>query len=291
MTLHQERAAAVRRLIDEARTIEKSGVTYANLDKIGGLLSSLAEPRRALSAGRISAGRRRRHLSPERGSRPSLRALCLGRRPRQESAAAQSHDLGDHRRRPRRRAQRRLRAPRQWRARKRRAAARGAVEGKDAEARRRDHLPARRLPSHRDAGRLGQRAPSSFLWPQPRASARPPDRRHEDQHCQALHGEGEDPDAAAHGAAGEGDAEDRRDLRVLRRARGRRVLDPGPSAVRDAASPLPPRAARARAPARSEHAHRADGRWRGRPDGPRQSRRRDAQPPRLHQPRGRWPVA
>jgi rhodanese-related sulfurtransferase/predicted metal-dependent enzyme (double-stranded beta helix superfamily) len=42
MTLHQERAAAVRRLIDEARTIEKSGVTYANLDKIGGLLSSLA---------------------------------------------------------------------------------------------------------------------------------------------------------------------------------------------------------------------------------------------------------
>ncbi|MCC8429486.1 hypothetical protein LJ725_10945 [Reyranella aquatilis] len=42
MNLHQERAAAVRRLIDEARTIEKSGVTYANLEKIGGLLSSLA---------------------------------------------------------------------------------------------------------------------------------------------------------------------------------------------------------------------------------------------------------
>jgi len=42
MNLHQERAAAVRRLIDEARTIEKSGVTAANLDKIGGLLSSLA---------------------------------------------------------------------------------------------------------------------------------------------------------------------------------------------------------------------------------------------------------
>lgn len=42
MNLHKERAAAVRRLIDEARTIEKSGVTYANLDKIGGLLSSLA---------------------------------------------------------------------------------------------------------------------------------------------------------------------------------------------------------------------------------------------------------
>ena len=42
MNLHQERAAAVRRLIDEARTIEKDGVTRANLDKIGGLLSSLA---------------------------------------------------------------------------------------------------------------------------------------------------------------------------------------------------------------------------------------------------------
>lgn len=42
MNLHQERAAAVRRLIDEARTIEKGGVTYANLEKIGGLLSALA---------------------------------------------------------------------------------------------------------------------------------------------------------------------------------------------------------------------------------------------------------
>lgn len=42
MTLHQERAAAVRRLIDEARIIEKAGVTRASLDKIGGLLSSLA---------------------------------------------------------------------------------------------------------------------------------------------------------------------------------------------------------------------------------------------------------
>ena len=42
MTLHQERAAAVRRLIDESRTIEKTGVTRANLEKIGGLLASLA---------------------------------------------------------------------------------------------------------------------------------------------------------------------------------------------------------------------------------------------------------
>lgn len=42
MNLHQERAAAVRHLVDEARAIEKDGVTYASLEKIGGLLSSLA---------------------------------------------------------------------------------------------------------------------------------------------------------------------------------------------------------------------------------------------------------
>ena len=42
MTLHQERAAAVRRLVDESRAIEKTGVTRANLEKIGGLLASLA---------------------------------------------------------------------------------------------------------------------------------------------------------------------------------------------------------------------------------------------------------
>lgn len=42
MNLHQERAAAVRRLVDEARQIEKGGVTATALDRIGGLLSSLA---------------------------------------------------------------------------------------------------------------------------------------------------------------------------------------------------------------------------------------------------------
>src|SRR4051812_32533070 len=42
MTLHQERAAAVRRLIDESRAIEKAGVTRASLEKIGGLLAALA---------------------------------------------------------------------------------------------------------------------------------------------------------------------------------------------------------------------------------------------------------
>src|SRR5712675_2741183 len=42
MNQHQERTAAVRRLIDESRAIEKAGVTRANLEKIGGLLSSLA---------------------------------------------------------------------------------------------------------------------------------------------------------------------------------------------------------------------------------------------------------
>ena len=42
MNQHQERAAAVRRLVDEAREIEKAGVTHGALEKIGGLLSSLA---------------------------------------------------------------------------------------------------------------------------------------------------------------------------------------------------------------------------------------------------------
>ena len=49
MTMHQERAAAVRQLVDQARAIEKSGVTAANLEKIGGLLASLATPRRSVS--------------------------------------------------------------------------------------------------------------------------------------------------------------------------------------------------------------------------------------------------
>ncbi|WP_421994229.1 rhodanese-like domain-containing protein [Reyranella sp.] len=42
MSLHQERAASVRRLVEESRAIEKTGVTRANLEKIGGLLASLA---------------------------------------------------------------------------------------------------------------------------------------------------------------------------------------------------------------------------------------------------------
>src|SRR5258707_4449638 len=42
MTQHQERTAAIRHLIDEARRIEQNGVNYATLEKIGGLLASLA---------------------------------------------------------------------------------------------------------------------------------------------------------------------------------------------------------------------------------------------------------
>jgi rhodanese-related sulfurtransferase/predicted metal-dependent enzyme (double-stranded beta helix superfamily) len=42
MNLHQERAAAVQHLVDEARRIEQNGVNTATLEKIGGLLSSLA---------------------------------------------------------------------------------------------------------------------------------------------------------------------------------------------------------------------------------------------------------
>jgi len=42
MSLHQERAAAVRQLVDQARGLEKNGVTRATLDQIGALLASLA---------------------------------------------------------------------------------------------------------------------------------------------------------------------------------------------------------------------------------------------------------
>jgi rhodanese-related sulfurtransferase/predicted metal-dependent enzyme (double-stranded beta helix superfamily) len=45
MTLHQNRTAAVRQLVDQAREIEKTGVTYATLDRIGGLLAELARRR------------------------------------------------------------------------------------------------------------------------------------------------------------------------------------------------------------------------------------------------------
>ncbi len=42
MTLHQERSRAVRQLVDQARELEKQGMTYRTLDKIGGLLAGLA---------------------------------------------------------------------------------------------------------------------------------------------------------------------------------------------------------------------------------------------------------
>src|SRR3977135_2969043 len=44
MTQHQERTAAIRHLIDEARRIEQNGVNYATLEKIGGLLASPPPP-------------------------------------------------------------------------------------------------------------------------------------------------------------------------------------------------------------------------------------------------------
>jgi rhodanese-related sulfurtransferase/predicted metal-dependent enzyme (double-stranded beta helix superfamily) len=42
MNLHQERTEAVRHLVDEARRIEQNGVNHTTLEKIGGLLASLA---------------------------------------------------------------------------------------------------------------------------------------------------------------------------------------------------------------------------------------------------------
>lgn len=42
MKMHQERAQAVKHLVDQAREIEKTGVTYTNLGRIGDLLAALA---------------------------------------------------------------------------------------------------------------------------------------------------------------------------------------------------------------------------------------------------------
>jgi rhodanese-related sulfurtransferase/predicted metal-dependent enzyme (double-stranded beta helix superfamily) len=42
MNLHQERTEAVRHLVDEARRIKQNGVNHTTLEKIGGLLASLA---------------------------------------------------------------------------------------------------------------------------------------------------------------------------------------------------------------------------------------------------------
>src|SRR5580692_3500059 len=42
MNQHQERSAAIRHLVDEARRIEQNGVNYTTLEKIAGLLASLA---------------------------------------------------------------------------------------------------------------------------------------------------------------------------------------------------------------------------------------------------------
>jgi rhodanese-related sulfurtransferase/predicted metal-dependent enzyme (double-stranded beta helix superfamily) len=43
MTMHEERAHAVRQLVDQARGIEKTGVSPATLERIGGLLARLAQ--------------------------------------------------------------------------------------------------------------------------------------------------------------------------------------------------------------------------------------------------------
>ena len=40
MNQHQERTAAVRHLVDEARRIEQNGVNYTTLEKIGSLIDA-----------------------------------------------------------------------------------------------------------------------------------------------------------------------------------------------------------------------------------------------------------
>src|SRR5258705_8620022 len=42
MNQHHERTAAVRQLVDQARSIEQVGVNYVTLEKIGGLVAALA---------------------------------------------------------------------------------------------------------------------------------------------------------------------------------------------------------------------------------------------------------
>ena len=56
MTMHRDRAAAVRRLIDDARAIEKGSVTYASLDRIGGLLAALARRAELFPQGEFPLG-------------------------------------------------------------------------------------------------------------------------------------------------------------------------------------------------------------------------------------------
>ena len=85
MNLHQERAAAVRRLVDEARAIEKAGVTARQPGEDRRPPVVAGRPRRALPPGRVPAGRRRRHLSPEPriptiASRSTLRPAAPARR-------------------------------------------------------------------------------------------------------------------------------------------------------------------------------------------------------------------
>ena len=284
INLHQERAAAVQHLVDEARRIEQNGVNHATLEKIGGLLSSLASRAELFPQDEFPLGADGGiyRLSEDPDHRFALYASAGGSAkkvpPHNHTTWAIIAGVA------RRRTQRRLRAPRQRRAGRRCEAARGAGQGEDAAPRRFHLLPARRLPPHRDAARRRRCAASSLLWPQPRAPARSRVGRHGDGGGQALHGQGEDPDAAAFGPAGQGDAEVGRGVRLLRRARGGRVLDPGPSAVRHAAAAVAPRAARARPAARSPHADRADGWRRG---GSRSAMERPGQP-RRRQALGGW---
>ena len=259
MTLHQERAAAVRRLVDESRAIEKAGVTApiwrrsaacwprwpaapsssrrrnSRLGADGGIYRLAEDPdhRFALYASAGGAGKK---VPPHNHT---TWAIIAGVHGAERNVVYDRLDNG---------------------AREDLVQLREAP-AKEKTLRRGDVicLPARGLPSHRDARRLGQRAAPSFLWAEPRAPARPRVGRHGDGQCQALHGQGQDPDAAARREAGQGDAEVGRDLRLLRRARGRRVLDPGPSAVRHAAAAVAAGTARVRPAARSAHPHRADG--------------------------------
>ena len=246
MTLHQERAAAVRRLVDESprhredgRHPRQSGEDRRPAGLAGG-------PRRALPAGGIPA------RAPTAASIAWPRIPTIASRSTPRPAA------------PARRCRRTITRPGRSSPASMAPSATSSTTASTTARARTSCSCARRRPRRRRCAAATSSAylPDDFHHIETPAGSgnalhlhfyglsleHLPDRVSVDMATgtrQALHGQGQDPDAAARRAAGQGDAEVGRGLRLLRRARGRRVLDPGPSAVRHAAAAVAAGAARA----------------------------------------------
>jgi predicted metal-dependent enzyme (double-stranded beta helix superfamily) len=253
MMMYEERAAAVRQLVDQARQIEKSGVTTANLEKIGGLLAKLARRADLFPQGEFPLGPDGGiyRLSEDPDHRFALYASAggSGKKVPPHNHTTWAIIAGVH------------------------GEERNVVYDRLDNGAQPDKVQLREATAKEKTLRNGDfiaYLPDDFHHIETPAGSgnglhlhfyglsleHLPDRRlgrHGERHGQALHGEGQDPDAAAHRAAGQGDAEVGRGLRLLRRARGGRVLDQGSSAVRDAPALVAARAARLRAAARSRH--------------------------------------